>query len=211
MRYFIKADKTILESHHRLRLDLLSSPLCTTVKVKEHKTILVLGSSRSGKTTFVNALFNALLDVEFDDYFRFEVEDEHKGKSRYKGAIRQTSGETTWIMAYSFQDRDIVYTIIDTPGFDQGPIVDCAFDEQLMKALISKRTEGVSLAEINAVCLVDSKPNTEASEFSRYWLERVLKIFNGVSNENIFLVKTFGTSTSPNRSLGDNSLGKNYC
>ena len=204
MRYFIEAQQTELDL--RLRLDRLSSPEFEekTARLKlptENRTILVLGLSHTGKTTFVNGLLNYLLDIQFEDYFRYEVQDEHIGKSRYMGAITQTNEQTTRTTAYLFQKKQTIYTIIDTPGFGHSSSDGCAFDDYLME-VISKKRGKVSLAKIDAICLVDCAPNSQASEVNFYWLERVLKLFNGHSKDNVILVKTFGTGDTSRRQSG---------
>jgi septin family protein len=79
------------------------------------KTILVVGATGSGKTTWINAIVNYVLGVEWDDPFRFVLVDEVvRG-----GALSQTLGVTA---AYDLHYREgfripFSLTVIDTPGF----------------------------------------------------------------------------------------------
>ncbi len=77
---------------------------------KEHKTILVMGASESGKTMLINALINYIFNVEWDDPFRFQLVEEHP------------DSVTTCITAYDIHHMDgfrIPYslTIVSVTGY----------------------------------------------------------------------------------------------
>jgi septin family protein len=83
---------------------------------RRKKTILVMGATGSGKTTWINAMINYVLGVEFEDDFRFKLVDEQViGASQ---ANSQTQGVTAYDIFY--QNGFCIpfsLTIVDTPGF----------------------------------------------------------------------------------------------
>ena len=83
---------------------------------KRSKTILVMGATGSGKTTWINAMINYVLGVEWDDPFRFKLIDEPiRGGSQ---AHSQTQGVTVYDIHHQNGFRiPFSLTIVDTPGF----------------------------------------------------------------------------------------------
>ena len=83
---------------------------CTT-----NKTILLTGETGSGKTTWINAMVNYVLGVEWDDPFRFILVDEDVRGSQ---ANSQTQGVTAYDLHHQNGFRiPFSLTIVDTPGF----------------------------------------------------------------------------------------------
>jgi GTP-binding protein EngB required for normal cell division len=82
---------------------------------RRKKTILVMGATGSGKTTWINAMINYVLGVEWDDPFRYKLVDEEVNKNQ---AHSQTQGITVYDIFYQNGSR-IPYSliIVDTPGF----------------------------------------------------------------------------------------------
>ena len=172
-----------------------------------NKTILVLGPSKSGRTTFINAMMNSLLEIDFEDCFRYEIEGENGHKSPYPGAKRSLSGGVSSFIGYSFSNKHGYYTIVDTPGIDavveDGSSLDAA---KLMHVLSSSelkypfysdkfKSDGqvvFDLKKIHAVCFVDSSPDAGLPTFTQFMMSRFLNLFENAAGGNVFLVKTFG-------------------
>jgi hypothetical protein len=81
-----------------------------------YKTILLMGATGSGKTTWINAMINYVLGVEWDDPFRFKLVDE-----QVIGAS-QAHSQTQEVTAYDIHHQNgfripFSLTIVDTPGF----------------------------------------------------------------------------------------------
>ena len=83
---------------------------------RKTKTILVMGATGSGKTTWINAMINYVLGVKFEDDFRFKLVDEQVvGESQ---AHSQTQGVTAYDIFYQNGSHiPFTLTIVDTPGF----------------------------------------------------------------------------------------------
>ena len=97
-----------------------------------NKSILIIGATGTGKTTWINAMINYILGVEWDDPFRFVLVDEEvRGTSQ---AHSQTQGVTVYDIYYQDGFRvPFSLTIVDTPGFgDTGEI---ARDKEITSAV----------------------------------------------------------------------------
>jgi septin family protein len=120
------------------------------------KTILLTGATGSGKTTWINAMVNYVLGVEWDDPFRFVLIDEDvRGGSQ---ANSQTQEVTVYDLHYQngFQ-IPFSLTIVDTPGFgDTGGI---ARDKEITSAIekLFKDENGIE------VCVFSDKKKEKIS------------------------------------------------
>ena len=81
-----------------------------------YKTILLMGATGSGKTTWINAMINYVLGVEWDDPFRFKLVDEKVRRAS------QAHSQTQEVTAYDIHHQNgfripFSLTIVDTPGF----------------------------------------------------------------------------------------------
>jgi ribosome biogenesis GTPase A len=76
------------------------------------KTLLVLGETGSGKSTFLNAIVNYLEDIDIHDSFRYQICVDDSNSS----AIKSMTKKITNYYAKDVRDG-CVYRIFDTPGF----------------------------------------------------------------------------------------------
>ncbi len=92
---------------------IFGTPTKTNVKCR---TILLMGATGSGKTTLINSMVNYILDVEWDDPFRFVLIREEETSSNQ--AHSQTSSVTAYELHYEAGFR-VPYSliIVDTPGY----------------------------------------------------------------------------------------------
>jgi predicted GTPase len=105
---------------------------------REHKTILLMGETGSGKTTMINAMINFILGVEWEDDFRFVLVDE-----QVRGAS-QAHSQTQEVTAYDLHYQDgfripFSLTIVDTPGF--GDTRGFAQDKKITSAIETLLTQ----------------------------------------------------------------------
>jgi hypothetical protein len=76
------------------------------------KTIMVLGATGVGKTTFLNSMANYLVNVRENDPFRFKIVTEvEEGKA-------SSQSKTKMVSAYCFNNTKLPYrmVVVDTPG-----------------------------------------------------------------------------------------------
>ena len=78
------------------------------------RVIMVVGGTGSGKSTLINAMYNHMYGVEWEDNFRFKLIEEDNKKS-------QAHSQTEWVTAYTIHHQPwftVPYTLIfiDTKG-----------------------------------------------------------------------------------------------
>jgi predicted GTPase len=82
----------------------------------QHKTILVMGATGSGKTTLINGMINHIFNVQWEDTFRFQlIQEQTAGRS-------QVDSQISRITVYDIHHAEgfrVPYslTIVDTPGY----------------------------------------------------------------------------------------------
>lgn len=80
----------------------------------QRKTILVVGATGSGKTTLINGMINYILNVQWEDDFRFRLISEPEKTQAHS----QTDLVTAYDLFHMKGSRvDYSLTIVDTPGF----------------------------------------------------------------------------------------------
>nr|XP_015215173.1 PREDICTED: verrucotoxin subunit beta-like [Lepisosteus oculatus]XP_015215174.1 PREDICTED: verrucotoxin subunit beta-like [Lepisosteus oculatus] len=127
--------------------------LCTLAQLEDvccddsmERTILVLGTRAHYKAMLINAMFNYILGVSFEDDYRFVVTDP---------ACSEVDLDTQWMTIYKIvceKGFRIPYTltIIDAPAYGEWHQRNLLIEEQIRT--FTERTE-IS-GDLNAVCLV---------------------------------------------------------
>ncbi|XP_050954820.1 uncharacterized protein LOC127156126 [Labeo rohita] len=161
-------------------------------KNKPHKTILMVGETRTGKTTLINVMINYILDVQREDKIWFEITDDQSDQSV---AYSQTSSITVY--GFYLQESLIDLTIIDTPGY--GNIRGIKNDQEIAKSLLSL-SQSASGIQIDAVCLV-MKETENLSDRQMYIFDAVQSLFGKDIAENIVLLFTHSDGMRPKNAL----------
>ena len=161
-------------------------------KRKRPKVVLAVGETGSGKTTFINAIFNFLCGVEFKDNFRFKLIEESKTKS-------QVHSQTSVITAYTIHHQpwfkiSFPITIIDTPGFGdtQGIQRDIEITQQIRRFFTSLGTKGIDT--LDAVAFVATASSARLTPTQQYIFDSVLSLFGKDIVNNIFMILTSANS-----------------
>ena len=83
------------------------------------KIILFIGEIGSGKTTLINGFLNTLCGIQFEDDFRYII-DEQENYSLEEDDFPQNKRRTSYITIYNIDsiNNNPPMTFIDTPGFD---------------------------------------------------------------------------------------------
>ena len=158
----------------------------------QRKTILLVGASGAGKTTLINAMMNHILDVQFQDDFRFKLIEEPK--------LSQAGSQTKNVTAYDlFHVKgsllDYWLTIVDTPGFGdtEGLERDNAIREQIRQYF----SDPGGIQQVDAVCLVVQAPSARLTPTQRYIFDSILSIFGNDIKDNIRIMATFADNQEP--------------
>ena len=90
-------------------------------KCNQHIVLMLIGTKGSGKSMLLNAMINYILDVRWEDNFRFSIiadERENRSGNRNKSQTQYISSYTVNPPAGSKLDYKL--TVIDTPVFERG-------------------------------------------------------------------------------------------
>ena len=157
---------------------------------KREKVIMLVGPTGSGKTTTINAMFNYIMGVEFEDQFRLQVIEED--------AEDQTKSVTKCITSYTIHHQqgfktDYTFTIIDIPGFgDTGGITEHKEVMVQIKTFISTKGFG-SIDILDAVGFVIPSNPPRLTETQQYIFNFVPLLFGKDIEDNIFMFCTFAS------------------
>ena len=163
---------------------------------KNHKIIILMGATGSGKSTLINGMVNYILGVRWEDPFRFKCVHEEAAKSRNQ-ALSQTSSVTAYNIRHH-EGMTIPYsiTIIDTPGY--GDTRGVARDKEITKTIHRFLTqEETRIDQIHAACFVAASGDSRLTVTQRYILDSVLSIFGKDFKDNIRLLVTFADNSDP--------------
>ncbi|EFX74806.1 hypothetical protein DAPPUDRAFT_56718 [Daphnia pulex] len=158
------------------------------------KTILLMGATGSGKTTWINAMINYVLRVEWDDPFRFILVDE-----KLRGAS-QANSQTQGVTAYELRYRDgfripFSLTIIGTPGFGDTRGIDR--DKEITLVIKNLFIDKNGIEDLDALGIVVESALVRLTGTQYYIFNSVFEIFSRDIEENIHFLLTFSDGSSP--------------
>ncbi|XP_029941848.1 uncharacterized protein LOC115383793 isoform X2 [Salarias fasciatus] len=164
---------------------------------RPNKTVLLVGETGSGKSTLINALFNHMMGVTWEDKVWFEIVKEEKTSDQ---KVSQTSDV---IMYQIFGDEGnappFSLTIIDTPGFGdtRGTERDTKVSERLLG--LFRADDGVH--SIHAVGLVLKSSDNRLSDRLLYAFNSVMSLFGKDMEKNIVALVTQSNGLTPKNAL----------
>lgn len=162
-------------------------------ELKDEIKILIVGSTGSGKTTFINGVANYLYGVEWADNCRFKVNSDEIDQ-----AISQNNDVTTYTF-YWQPGFPIPYTVtlIDTPGFGNTRTI--YYDLEIFDYLHSlfMNENGCGIDTLNAVAFVVPSSFSYVGCIQKYIFDSIMKIFGKDLADNFFIVATFADAGEP--------------
>ncbi|XP_062408008.1 uncharacterized protein LOC134099233 [Sardina pilchardus] len=161
---------------------------------KRNRTIMVLGATGAGKSTLLNGMINYILDVKWEDNYRFKLVDE--GDITASQAHSQTSEVTVYKLNYHDEFKCLYsLTIVDTPGFGDTRGIDR--DREITEQLRNLFNYDLGVVEIDAVCFVAQAALARLTPTQQYVFDSVLSIFGNDVAENIRILATFADGQRP--------------
>ncbi|XP_038136604.1 uncharacterized protein LOC119780592 [Cyprinodon tularosa] len=157
---------------------------------KRNKTILLVGETGAGKSTFINALVNFTIGVKFQDKVCFQIVEK----------TDQETSEVTVYEVFGFEGRVIPFslTIIDTPGF--GGIRGIEYDDSITRRLLDLFRSG-GIEELHAVGLVMKASGNRLNDRLMYILNSVMSLFGKNIEDNIITLITHSNGRTPKNVL----------
>lgn len=160
------------------------------------KTILVVGGTGSGKSTFIDAMVNHVVEVSFGDMCRFKVIDlpENEKHKTEQQVVSQTNITTCYrIPRRNGFSIKFSLNIIDTPGFDdtRGKSFDKQIPEQIRHLF-----EHV-VHSVHAVCIITPISNARLTDAQKWIFSSISKLFGANIKNNIYPCITFDDLGQP--------------
>ena len=163
-------------------------------KVIQHKVVMIMGATGTGKSTLINAMVNHILGVKWEDDFRFKlIIDE---------VAFQTKSVTQSITVYTINvmaGARIPYavTVVDTPGFeDTGGLERDKETVKQLKEFFSLK-DGNGIDHLDAIGFVTPAPCVRLTPAQHYTYTSVLNIFGEDVKSSIFAMITFCDNHEP--------------
>ncbi|XP_046639892.1 uncharacterized protein LOC124321020 [Daphnia pulicaria] len=160
----------------------------------QHKTILIMGATGSGKTTLINSMINYIFDVQWEDPFRFQlIQEQVTGSSK---AESQTSRITAYDIHHAEGFR-IPYslTIVDTPGY--GDTKGLNRDQEITDMVRKFFEDDRGIQELDVIGFVVQASLPRLTPTQKYIFDSVLSIFGKDVKENINFLLTFDDCQLP--------------
>jgi len=147
---------------------------------KECISLLLVGQTGTGKTTFLNSLINFILKVNYSDIIRYLLVDENN----YEKYLSQTKE----VNIYHIKSHNSFppIKIIDTPGF--GDTSGIEFDKKIVKMIYEKFKE---IKDLNSVCILLKHNEVRFDYSQRYIFNYIIDLFGKDMAENFMILFSF--------------------
>ena len=183
------------------KLDIYDYPLNIEYSSKENSiSVLFVGQSGSGKSTFINAYVNHILGITKDDKIRYKliIGDARKEKD-------QTQSQTDFITIYnvrSLKYDNILFKLIDTPGAG-----DTRNEDEKEKSDLNKNKKekeflemynqlfSKEIGQLNSIVFVVKASENRLNAFQKKIVESITNLFADDIGKNCLAVLTHTDSS----------------
>ncbi|CAC5408601.1 unnamed protein product [Mytilus coruscus] len=185
-------EEYIADSEKVRKCTMISEISKTSESLQNQKTIIVMGASGSGKTTFIDAMFNYMIGVSHESNHRFKIVNLTESERKKLGHQYESQTEgVTWysIPVLEGPNMNGIINIIDTPGFEDTRGEN--YDEEISKMIEILFSKGEGIESLDAICLVEKLSVNRLTQRQEYIFKSVTKIFGKDIADNIFACLTF--------------------
>ena len=173
----------LLKKEGKLNIYLYPRIDFTATEKALENTILIVGQTGAGKTSFINSFINYLMDIDINDDFRYTlVVEKEKLKSE-----SQTKG----IHIYNIRAKKMILRIVDTQGF--GDTNGISEDEKITLAI--KESFMKELNSLNAVLFIVKSSDTRLTLHQKYIFSSIISLFGKDIQNNFMALLTFHNGT----------------
>ena len=159
---------------------------------EREKVVILVGATGAGKTTWINAFVNFMMNIRRDDPFRFRLIMESNDD---KQAQSQTSLVTLYrLHQQKGMDINCSITLIDTPGFADTDGI--GRDKEIEREISSLFQEGY-VDHIDTVAFVLQASLPRLTPTQKYVFDSMMALFGKDIEENIVLLFTFSDTKAP--------------
>ncbi|XP_060897864.1 uncharacterized protein LOC132977358 [Labrus mixtus] len=156
----------------------------------ENKTILLVGETKTGKSTLINTFFNY---TKRDDEVWYEIVENDREESESKS-------HTSDVIVYQiFGSLPYSLTIIDTPGY--GDTKGTEKDDRISQKLLDLFSSVDGVHEINVVGLVLKASENRLNDQLRYIFDSAVSLFGKDMENNIVALLTHSDGLTPENAL----------
>ena len=159
------------------------------------KVILITGAIGSGKSTFINSMFNYIFGIEWEDDYRLKMIQEVMQPQE----MSQAKSQITWITAYTIHHQPWIQvpytlTIIDTPGF--GDTIGIQRNQEITNQIKACFT-AIGVDSLDAVGFVSPSALPRLTPSQQYIFDSILSLFGKDIADNIIMLLTFADGQKP--------------
>ena len=177
-------------------LELYDYPLNIEYSSNEESiSVIFIGQSGTGKSTFINAYVNHLLGITQYDDIRYKLILGDQSKEKY-----QTINQTDFITIYNVRSpryKNKLFKLIDTPGAgdtrnDNEKNISKIEQKQKERELLSMYNDLFTkeIGQLNSITLVIKASENRDNEFQKKIIKSIANLFAGDINKNCLAILT---------------------